>query len=115
MSIFVVYKSISGFTKKYAAWIAEDLNVSAYELNEFKKITLHENDIVVFGGSMHAIGINGFKEIKKYLSNRKFRKLIVFAVGASPKKAGIEQEIIDNNFNESDQKKYSVLLSPRWF
>ncbi len=81
MSIYVVYKTISGFTKQYAQWIAESLNESSYELKEFKKIVLHENDVVIFGGSMHAIGINGFNEIKKHISKTKIKKLIVFAVG----------------------------------
>lgn len=33
--ILVVYKSVTGFTKQYAEWIAEKLNCSAVELKKF--------------------------------------------------------------------------------
>ena len=32
--ILVVYKSVTGFTKQYAEWIAEKLNCSAVELKK---------------------------------------------------------------------------------
>ena len=104
MSLYVVYKSISGFTKRYAQWLAEELKAECYELTAFRNIGVQENDTVLYGGSMHAVGINGFQEIKKQLAKKRIKQLIVFAVGASPKIQGLEDEIIEANFTAQDKQ-----------
>ena len=37
MKTLVVYTSQTGFTKKYAGWIAEEMNADIYDLNDAKK------------------------------------------------------------------------------
>jgi len=100
----VVYKSISGFTKQYATWIAEDLHADIYDAKAIKSEKLAEYDLIIFGGSLHATGINGVKTIKENLPLLKDKKMIVFGVGASPLREGLLEEIRNNNFSVEEQK-----------
>ena len=67
--------------------------------------------MIIFGGSLHAVGINGIKLIKENLSLLADKKIIVFAVGASAPKEGIVDEIRKRNFR-CGTKKSPVVLSP---
>lgn len=75
MNSIVTYKSKTGFTKKYAEWIAEDLGCKAVKLSELKDAS--EYDIVIHGGWIMGGMISGLEEIKK----QNPRKLVVFGVG----------------------------------
>ena len=100
MKIVVIYQSKTGFTKKYAELISDTLNCENYSRKESKHINLEEYELVIYGGSLYASGILGFKKFKKRLQNQ---KIIVFAVGASPAREGLNEEIINANFNESEK------------
>jgi menaquinone-dependent protoporphyrinogen IX oxidase len=105
MKSLVVYKSISGFTQRYAQWIAEELASDCISIDEIGKAHLADYDLVIFGGSMHAVGINGFKRFKSYIPRIGFKKIVLFAVGASPAKAGIEEEIRLANLKEEEERQ----------
>lgn len=99
----VVYRSISGFTKKYATWIAEDLKADIYDVREVNIEKLLEYDLVIFGGSLHAVGINGVRIIKDNLQRLADKKVVIFAVGASPPRENILDEIKNSNFSVEEQ------------
>jgi hypothetical protein len=61
--IVVVYRSKSGFTKKYAEWIAKAVNADLFEGGEIKIDDLLKYDTVVYGAALYASGINGIKFI----------------------------------------------------
>ncbi len=63
----VLYSSISGYTKKYAKWIAEELKAEIYDIRQKKIEKLSNYDLIIFGGSLHASGINGVETIKEKL------------------------------------------------
>jgi menaquinone-dependent protoporphyrinogen IX oxidase len=90
---------LSGFTKKYSQWIAEELKADLFETREIEAQKLCKYDVIIFGGSLHAVGINGIKLIKENLSLLADKKIIVFAVGASAPKEGIVDEIRKRNFD----------------
>lgn len=104
MSIVVVYKSLSGFTEKYARWIADELQAECTDIGSFEPGMVNEDTIIVFGGSLHAVGINGYKTLRKKLNNTEFRELVLFAVGASTAKPGIEDEIREANLRTEEEK-----------
>lgn len=64
MKTVVVYKSISGFTKKYAEWIAEELETDLLRLEKNDIDILLKYDIIIYGGCLHAVGISGVNIIK---------------------------------------------------
>jgi len=104
MGTIVVYRSISGFTKKYAGWIAEELGAPCVELGDFSGKAVADGDVLVFGGSLHAVGINGYRKFSRLVAGRKLKQLVVFAVGATPHRAGVEEVIRAGNFPGDDGK-----------
>jgi menaquinone-dependent protoporphyrinogen IX oxidase len=102
--VVVVYRSGSGFTKNYATWLAEELHCDLLLGKNTKVSDLAAYDTIIYGGGLYAIGINGIKLITKNYEALKNKKLIVFAVGASPvreestrevRKANIPAELFD--------------------
>lgn len=97
MRRIVVYTSSTGFTKKYANWIAEALRCEAKSFKDVSKDEIQEADTVIYGGWIMGNTIVGLDKARKLCSD----KLVVFAVGSSP--AG--EEIIEaikkqNNIGE---------------
>lgn len=98
MKIIVIYKSRTGFTKKYAEWISEELNCKIIDYKDVSEHNLNDFDIVIYGGRVHAGRIDGLENIKKIVEDKKC-KLIVFATGATPIAATKEiEELFKNNF-----------------
>ncbi len=101
----VVYRSKTGFTKKYAAWIAEELQADLREYRGISPEELHRYDTIVYGGGLYAGGINGLKSFEKNLPYVRDRKIIVFATGATPDRPETTQELREMNFTK-DQLEY---------
>lgn len=78
MKRLVVYQSSTGFTEKYAAWIAEALSCEAKELKRVRVQEVQECDSVIFGGWIMGGMISGLDKLQKM----KPAKLVVFGVGA---------------------------------
>ena len=100
----VLYQTTSGYTKKYAQWISEALAAELSESKDFNASKLTDYDLIIFGGSLHAEGISGVKVIRENLPQLSGKKLVVFAVGASPPRENIPQEVINKNFTAEQQK-----------
>ena len=105
MKTLVIYKSISGFTKKYAEWIAEELNGDLFALEDIDQSIFQDYNTIIFGGSLHMVGILGVDIIKKNLNTSlKNKKVIVFATGASPYADDIQVEVANKNFSNHEKK-----------
>lgn len=105
MKTAVIYKTGTGFTRKYAEWIAEELSADVFDVADIAANNLAPYNAVIFGGSLHASGIIGIKLIKRNLDMLKDKKIAVFAVGASPTGEGIICEVRDKNFTPEQQKQ----------
>jgi len=104
MKAIVIYKSKTGFTKKYAEWIAKDLLADIFEISKVNIDMLTEYDTLIYGGSLYAVGINGVKLIKQNIDTLKDKKLVVFATGASPPREEVINEVRNKNFTAEQQK-----------
>ncbi len=82
MKTIVAYRSKSGYTKKYAQWIAEELGCDIKENPELSDISGY--DTIIYGGGMYAGGFNGGKLITKNLDKLSGKKIALFAVGSNP-------------------------------
>ena len=107
MKIVVVYKSISGFTKKYAEWIAEELKADLLRLEKIDIDILLKYDIIIYGGSLHAAGISGVNIVKNNLNKLRDKNIIIFTTGASLPKESTISEVRDSNFSLEEQKQIS--------
>jgi menaquinone-dependent protoporphyrinogen IX oxidase len=103
MRTIVVYKSISGYTRKYAEWIAEALGADIREVGKSKAGEVSNYDTIVFGGSLHAVGINGIGFIKRNWKSLAKKRLIVFATGASPSREEIPEIVLAANFTDEER------------
>lgn len=84
MKTIVIYNSQTGFTRRYANWIAEAANAEVLPLAEAKKKDLSEYDAVVFGSWACAGSIKRLNWLKERMKDLSGKKVIVFCVGASP-------------------------------
>lgn len=104
MKAVVIYQSKTGFTRKYAQWIAEELGADLYSKADVRAEDLGAYDIVVYGGGLYAVGINGIKFIKRNLDKLKGKKVAVFACGCTPTREETTGEIRDMNFSLEEQE-----------
>ena len=102
--IAVIYKTIYGTTKRYAEWIAEELNASLFEVSEIKPKQLASYDVVVYGGGLYASGIIGVKLV----TNNPCKSLIVFTVGAANPNNTDYTDILNKNFSKELLSKTKI-------
>lgn len=100
----VLYKSSTGFSQKYAEWIAEELNCKALSIMDVNINDLINYKTIIFGGGLHAGHINGLKAIKNSIMNLKNKIIIIFATGATPKEAMKNENILNTNFSLEEKE-----------
>lgn len=90
MKTIVVYRSKTGYTERYANWIAEELGCDIKADAEFSDIEAY--DIIIYGGGMYVGGLNGSRLIKRNYGKLAGKKIVIFAVGSNP---GREEELAE--------------------
>jgi len=104
MKTIVIYKSKTGFAKKYAEWIAEELSADIFEASKVDAGMFAAYDTVIYGGGLYAVGINGVKLITQNLDKLKGKRVVVFATGVSPFREESISEVRNKNFTPEQQK-----------
>lgn len=112
MKIVVIYNSQTGFTKRYAEWIAEKTNAECIEYSKAKNLNFDSYDAVVFGGWAVAGSISKLKWFKKNISKWKNKKLVAFCVGASPIENPEIEITIPKNFSKEELKVVKWFYCP---
>jgi len=96
----VLYRSKYGSTQRYAQWIAEAVDADIMDVSKADPDLLSGYDTIVFGGSLHAVGITGVKVITDNYAAIKDKRLIVFCVGCSPGRDRDLKKVWEANFTE---------------
>lgn len=115
MNAVIVYASQTGFTKKYADWLAESLGAEALELNaaKAKEDTFFDKyDAVIFGGWANMGKVTGASWLLSRMDKWKAKKLAVFCVGASPADGPHVDEMIDKIFTQEQSKFARAFYCP---
>ncbi len=115
MKTVVIYNSQTGFTKRYAQWIAEAAGADCLELSQAKRKNLDPYDAIVFGGWACAGGIHSLGWFKGNLEKWADKKLIAFCVGGSPMESPDIEPALNWNFTEAEREKVSVFYCPGGF
>ena len=115
MKTIVIYNSQTGFTKRYAEWIAEATGADCLELSDAKKKDLAAYEAIIFGGWACAGSISKLSWFKNNIDKWTHKKLISFCVGASPIENPEIEPALKKNFNESELKKVSIFYCPGGF
>ncbi len=80
----ILYQSRYGASKRYAAWLAEELDCDLMKTSDAVIDQIVKYDTVVVGGGVYASGISGLDFLKKNIDALRARRVCVYAVGASP-------------------------------
>ena len=121
MKTIVVYKSKYGTAEQYARWIAEELGCDLRELGEVRARDLEPYEGIIFGGGVHAGGIEGIdnfiKMVRPILKDAYFgsfdegvnfrqdwykpaKKIVFFAVGINVQNFDARAELRKVNFDK---------------
>lgn len=103
MKTIVIYHSKTGFTKRYAEWIAEATGADCLALSEAKNQDLAEYEAIIYGGWACAGSIRKIKWFKSNIEKWTNKRLIAFCVGASPIENPEIELALKQNFNDLER------------
>lgn len=120
MKAIVIYNSQTGFTKRYAEWIAEELGCEAVPWKRRTSVDLGSYDLTIFGSWIHASSITGSKWAKEQIASHPEKKFAFFTVGSSPVKAdgSLDEKVkttFDSEFSQTDYPNLSCFYLPGGF
>lgn len=93
MKRIVVYTSKTGFTAKYAKWIAEELGCEDKELKAVDIAMLKEYDQVIYGGWLMGGVVSGLDKIR----NMDVKNLVVFGCGMAAPGEEVRETVAKQN------------------
>ncbi len=108
----LIYFSKTGFTKRYAEWITEELSCDLLPFSSRKTVTLSDYDTIIFGSSFHAGMIRELKWFKKILPSLANKKIAVFATGGMPAGASDIDQAFKQNFTKEERDTIRTFYLP---
>lgn len=112
MKAIVIYNSQTGFTRRYAQWIAEETGADCLELSQAKKKNLAAYEAIIFGGWACGGSISKLGWLKGNIDKWSDKKLVAFCVGASPIESPEVEPALKQNFTESELERVPVFYCP---
>ncbi|WP_028042827.1 flavodoxin domain-containing protein [Candidatus Stoquefichus massiliensis] len=95
MNSIVIYKSKTGFAKKYAKWISDALSCDMISLEDLNKNNIKNYDMIIYGSGIMAGQLYQLDKVSKMIDSK--QRLYVYACGAIDKDAkDIISKIKDN-------------------
>ena len=104
MKTLVVYKSHTGFTRRYAQYMGSQLQAEVCPLSEVSGKTMGAYDRVIYGGGFYAGSLNGLKKAKAMFFESGAKEFLVFAVGAMPADSPLLEETWKRNLTKEEWK-----------
>ena len=80
----IVYVSKTGFTQRYAEWIAQRLGANALPFSQRRACKFADSATILFGSSLHAGRIRKVKWLKRRLPGWQGKRIVLFVTGAMP-------------------------------
>lgn len=84
MKVLIIYHSKTGFSKRYAQWLAEALDCQAIPFKERKRVSENDYEKIIFFGGLYAGQMSGLKWLKNKLPELSGKRLAAVAVGCAP-------------------------------
>ena len=105
MKALIVYLSKTGFTKRYAQWLKEDLSCDCVPFDQRGQVDLSPYGAVVFGSSVHAGRIRKLGWLKKQLPALAGKRVALFFTGAMPPDQETVQQCLAQNLTSEEQRQ----------
>lgn len=102
MNTIIIYKSKTGFTKKYAQWMSEDLGCDCVPYEERRTVDFDKYRTVAFGSGCYIGKINKLGWLKKQLPRLRGKKVAVFFTGAMEPDAPDVRRLERENFTPQE-------------
>lgn len=115
MKAVVIYRSQTGFTKQYAEWIAEKTQADCFSFEDAKKKDLSSYNTIVYGGWCCAGSVQKLNWFKERIPKWEGKKLVVFAVGASPIENPDVEKTLHNILTDEERAKVKAFYCPGGF
>ena len=83
----VIHNSLTGFSRAYGEWIAEDLGADVMSWEQARRLPLRGYDLIVFGAGVRMSTIRGFSAFRRKLAKEGLEKsgrVLVWANGGTP-------------------------------
>ena len=107
MKTMIVYSSQTGFTKRYAEWLAEETGADAITLAEAKKQSdryFADYDAIIYGGWAMGGKIVNSEWFTQRIPAWRGKKLALFCVGASPNELPEVEAALLNALTDEERK-----------
>lgn len=112
MKTAVIYTSKTGFTRRYAKWIAEAAQADCFDLKQVQKKDFSDYDAIIYGGWVCAANVSHLKWFQNHLPQWTGKRLIVFAVGGSPADSPDIQSFMDRTFGGEEFRDVAAFYCP---
>lgn len=99
----IIYRSKTGFSKRCAQWLGEDLGCRAANWSERRGLDLAEYGTVILVGGLYAGQMAGLKWLVKQLPRLEGKRTAAVALGASPAESSELRETMEKLFTPLPQ------------
>lgn len=99
----VIYSSTTGFTERYAKWIAEELACEVVKLQDLDSAQLKSAKTIIYGGPIHAGWVVGLKKFLRHPHRQKSQNVYVFAVGLAADNSADAKRYRTANLSEGNR------------
>ena len=103
MDILLLYTSGTGFTKRYADWIGEELGIEAVPFKDCTPARMAQADLVIYGGSVNGGILTGQAKAERMAKRAGNRPVIWFATGLRPATERTLGLLRKNNFGSGSE------------
>ena len=111
MKTLVIYTSQTGFTQRYARWLAERLNADVLETEEAQKRPkdyFDQYQAIAYGGWVMAGKVAKVNWFLKQAAAWKGKRLAVFCVGGSPQGSRDAEILLQHLLNDEQKQTIRV-------
>ncbi len=108
MKTLIIYTSQTGFTKKYADWLAKNTGGDLLDLKDAQKKNdafFEDYEAIVYGGWVMAASVVKVKWFLNRAASWKGKKLAIYCVGGSPND-NPDVEVMLKNLLTDEQREY---------
>lgn len=103
--VLIVYKSKTGFTKKYAEMIKTEVECAIADYKNVTSKVMSEYQVIVFGSRAHAGRIDGYQKAKKMFQASGAEHFLLFVTGAAPNdQEQVIEEFWKQNLSKTEWK-----------